>query len=172
MSLLTTKSDFELREIIEGVEFLAPSPFGLHQQVIGKLFLQFKSFLENNPMGEIFLSPLDVHLSENTIVQPDLIFLKKENLHLLKDWIYGTPDLLVEVVSKNSLTRDTVEKKALYEKYGVFEYWIVFPEQTCIEIFSLQNGRYELHSASDLNEGNVISQLLAGFSLNAIEVLS
>ncbi|MCX7998838.1 MAG: Uma2 family endonuclease [Leptospiraceae bacterium] len=171
MSLLTTKSDFELREIIEGVEFVLPSPFGLHQQVIHKLLKIFDLYLEKNPIGEIFLSPLDVHLSENTIVQPDLIFLKKENLHLLKDWIYGTPDLLVEVVSKNSLTRDTVEKKALYEKYGVFEYWIVFPEQTCIEIFSLQNGKYELHSASDLNEGKVISQLLTGFSLNAIEVL-
>lgn len=170
MAVVTTNKDFDLREIIEGVEFVAPSPFGIHQQILGKLFLEFKLFLQANPIGEVFLSPLDVHLSENTIVQPDLIFLKKENLHFLKDWIYGTPDLLVEVVSKNSLTRDTVEKKALYERYGVLEYWLVFPEQVCIEIFYLQNKKYELHSASDLQDGVVNSKLLNGLSLNVKNV--
>jgi Uma2 family endonuclease len=157
--------DFDLREIIEGVEYVAPSPFGIHQKIVQNLFLVFNKFLEKNPIGEIYISPLDVILEEDTILQPDLVYLSKENAHLLTDWIRGVPDLVVEVVSKHSTTRDTVEKKSIYEKFGVKEYWIVFPENACIEVFALVDGKYEIYTASDVGVGKVKSKLLDGLEV-------
>jgi Uma2 family endonuclease len=159
--------DFDLREIIDGIEYVTPSPFGIHQRILQKLLLSFHRYLEKNPAGEIFISPLDVIFQEDTILQPDLIYIANENSHILSDWVRGVPDLVAEVVSKHSTTRDTVEKKALYEKFGVKEYWVVFPENACIEVFTLVDGKFEIHSASDIGDEKVVSKLLPGLEIDA-----
>jgi Uma2 family endonuclease len=82
-------------------------------------------------------------------VQPDLIFISKKNRELAQgDWIRGVPDLLAEIVSKNSFHLDTVEKKELYERYGVKEYWIVLPEYATVEVYFLEDNHYKLFSTA------------------------
>ena len=66
---------------------------------------------------------MDVVLGITDIVQPDIIFIAKENYKIIGKRIFGTPDLLVEILSESTAERDKTFKKNLYEKYGVKEYW-------------------------------------------------
>ena len=163
-------SDIDLTEIINGEEIMSPSPLAIHQKVLRKLFEKFNAFAKKNDLGEIYFSPLDVIFEEGkNRLQPDLIFIRKQNLGIVQDWIRGVPDLVVEIVSQGSVTLDTVTKKAIYETYGVGEYWIVFPEFACIEIFTLSGNRYELFASKE-GEGSVTSKMLKGFEVHLKEV--
>jgi Uma2 family endonuclease len=168
--LLDKITDFDLSQIVNGEEIMGPSPMGVHQKIVGTLHLIFADIAKKNNSGEVFISPLDVIFEEGyNRLQPDLIYLKKENLHLLQDWIRGVPDLVIEVVSKGSLTFDTVTKKNIYEKYQVPEFWLVFPEQECIEVFIIKDGKYHLFSTSD-EGGKVKSSVITGLELKAKKV--
>lgn len=98
-----------------------------------------------------------------------MIYISNENKEIIKDWIRGVPDLLVEVVSKSSFYIDTVDKKEIYQKYGVKEYWIVFPEYDMIEVFSLENDVYKIFSKGTDNE-IVKSKLLDGFEVKVSDI--
>ncbi len=173
MALALAKPDFDLTQIINGDPVMAPSPFGYHQSILGKLYFLLNLYLEKNKQGEVLLSPLDVILEEGlNVVQPDLIYIKKENMSIFhKDGhIKGVPDLLIEIVSPGSVSRDTVEKFQIYEKYGVSEYWIVFPEQKVVEVFELKSGKYHLFCSTENTKGILSSKLLPEFQIN-IETL-
>ncbi len=71
---------------------------------------------------------------------------------------------MVEVVSAGSWKRDRVEKKGLYEQFGVAEYWIIDPEARTMEVFALGKKGYELHSRAGLAE-TAVSRLLGGFAV-------
>lgn len=152
---------------------MAPSPFGHHQDILGNLFFLVRQYSTKNQYGKVFTSPLDVIFEEGyNVVQPDLIYIKKENMSIFypNGHIRGIPDLLIEVVSSGSVSRDTVEKFAIYEKYGVSEYWIVFPEQKVIEVFVLQDGKYSLFCSTENTEGVVSSDLLQNLNFKIEDV--
>jgi Uma2 family endonuclease len=152
---------------------MGPSPFGNHQDISGNLYYFIRNFLKQKNLGKIFLAPLDVILEEGfNVVQPDLIYIKKENMSIYKPnaHIYGVPDLLIEIVSAGSVSRDTVEKFQIYEKYGVSEYWIVFPEQKVIEVFSLKDGKYLLLCSTENTNGIINSNVLEDFQCNMDEL--
>ncbi len=65
-------------EILNGELIMSPSPTTLHQRVVGKLFIELKTFVEKNNLGEVFISPYDVILDDKNIVQPDIIFVSNE----------------------------------------------------------------------------------------------
>ena len=74
------------------------------------------------------------------------------------------PDLVVEILSPSSIFNDTVRKREIYQRFGVKEYWLVFPEEKAIEVLALEDGIYrELCSA--IEEGTVRSKLLQGFEV-------
>lgn len=143
---------------------MAPSPAPEHQDLVAHLWQAFHQFVEAHQLGRVFLSPLDVVLSERRVVQPDLVFIARENLGIVRDCIRGVPDLTLEVVSESSWRRDRIEKKALYEQYGVKEYWLVDPDSRSIEVFTVVKGAYRLHSKAATGQ-TARSKLLAGFTL-------
>ena len=169
--LLTDKhiiiGEFDLTQIINGKEIMSPSPFTKHQKLITRLYDAIENYLETNKIGgETLLSPLDVIFEEHiNRVQPDLIHVAENNLDIIQDWIRGVPNLLVEVVSKSSFNLDTIDKKNIYEKYGVQEYWIVFPEFNSVEVYTLKNGKYELH-VEVTNKGKMTSVIFDKFELD------
>jgi Uma2 family endonuclease len=142
--------DWDLMQIVNGREIMPPSPKVSHQKISRKLQKILERFVEERNLGEVFNAPLDVIFEENlNRVQPDLIFISKENREIANgDWIRGVPDLLAEIVSKSSVHLDTTEKKELYERYGVKEYWIVLPEYARVEVYSLENDHYKLFSTA------------------------
>ncbi len=162
--------DWNLIQLINGKEVEMPSPLIKHQKVSRLLQRIIEDFLLQHQLGELFNAPLDVIFEEGVNrVQPDLIYISDENKGIIKDWIRGVPDLLVEVVSKGSFYIDTVDKKEIYQKYGVKEYWIIFPEYDTIEVFSLENDGYKIFSKGTDDE-IVKSKLLNGLEVKVRDI--
>ena len=175
MSARIIKSDFDLTQILNGVTVMAPSPFGYHQKVSMRLSFLIQLYLDENRSGEIFAAPLDVILRKDfNVVQPDLIYIKNENLSIFHPYghIQGVPDLLIEIVSPSSVPRDTVEKFRIYESYGVSEYWIVFPEQKVIEVFTLEDGKYALFCSTELSEDIAKSKVIPNLEIKNRDIFS
>ncbi|MDQ2753729.1 MAG: Uma2 family endonuclease, partial [Bacteroidota bacterium] len=90
---------------------------------------QIANYLDKTEKGIVAISPVDVYFEELLLaVQPDILYLSNENMQVLHDdgYFYGAPDLIVEVLSTDK-NRDTIQKKSLYERAGVKEYFIVNP---------------------------------------------
>jgi len=129
-------------EIVEGELYVTPSPSTRHQRVVGELFLQLAQFVREKRLGQVFVAPLDVVLSEYTVVQPDLIFVSEAHRERVReDGVYGAPDLVVEVVSESTRDRDAGLKKRLYLRSGVVEYWLVDPEEGALTIVRADSER-------------------------------
>ncbi|MBF0608573.1 MAG: Uma2 family endonuclease [Candidatus Magnetobacterium sp. LHC-1] len=170
MEIQTLERDFDLTEIINGVEVMGPSPFRKHQNISKNLYDTINPFVVKNKLGVVYYSPLDVILQEKEQeLQPDLLFIRKENKAIAQDWIRGVPDMVCEIVSKGSLTKDTVTKKEVYERYKVPEFWLVFPELETIQVFTIEGDQYKLFSTSD-NDGIVKSKVIEGLEIDVNDV--
>ncbi len=157
-------------EVINGRLEEMPAPTTQHQRILREIHTFMWEFVRKAGKGEVFFSPVDVILSDTVVVQPDLLFVSKERLPIVKDRIFGPPDLVVEIVSPTSYVRDRYEKFSLYEKYGVKEYWLVYPEYRAIEVWCLKDGKYVLHTVAD-GSGEVTSCVLKGLKVKVEEVL-
>jgi Uma2 family endonuclease len=156
------------REVIGGKLHLSPAPELFHQRWARKLFLAIQQHVEAGSLGEVFFAPVDVVLDRENVVQPDLVFVSTANAHLLeRRGIMGAPDLAVEIISAGSLRQDRYEKRELYARFGVKEYWLVDMANQSIEILLLQNGTYQLISCAT-QKGKIRSEILPGFELDLI----
>ncbi len=130
-------------EVMEGGLIMVPAPLTIHQRISRNVESILCNFVKENRLGEVLYAPTDVVLSEDVVVQPDILFISKERLNIIEEAaIMGSPDLIVEVVSPSSASYDTIEKRGVYEKYGVKEYWLVFPQEKAIEVLTLENSIY------------------------------
>lgn len=156
-----------LYELLDGdlVKKNAPAP--RHQRIVRDVSFAMHSFVQVKNLGTVLFAPVNVFLDDITSPQPDVIFVSTDRLNLItNDGIMGVPSLVVEVISPSSIYHDRVTKKQLYERFGVPEYWLIDPADAYIEIYSLQNARYELLSAASLIEGELTSGVLSGFFLD------
>ena len=128
-------------ELIFGRFHLSPSPSVLHQVVLG-LFFEALNRIADATGGLALTAPLDVVLADHSVVQPDLIYISSDRRSIVRERIEGTPDLLVEILSKGTARRDRGEKLALYLAAGVREYWIVDPIERQIEFLVEREGRF------------------------------
>ena len=126
-----TNKHMELRDG-EIVNFATPTP--QHQDVVGGLYSEIRSFIRTNG-GDCkpFVSPLDVKLDDYNVVQPDVFVICDPSKYDDKR-CYGAPDWCIEVLSTNRRD-DLVEKLALYSKFGVREYWIVDPKNSKVLVY-------------------------------------
>lgn len=170
METLTLERDLDLTEIINGEEVVSPSPFRKHQEIAMKLTMIMNRHVEANGLGKLYFSPLDVILEEGiNRVQPDILFVRKDNTAILQDWIRGVPDMVCEIVSPGGYRQDNDVKKAIYEKYGVPEYWLVLSEYSAVIVLTLDSGKYIGHSFAEI-EGVVTSKVIEGLQVNIKEV--
>ena len=156
-------------ELWEGELIMSPTPTPSHQRIVMNLLLVLNKHVETKGAGTVFVSPLDVVLTQRRVVQPDLFFVATTNQSIIQDRIRGVPDLTVEIISPGTRKRDRVERKALYQQAGVKEYWLVDPENQTIEVFALVKGEFQLHSQA---EGSEVakSKLLTGFKVSFREL--
>ena len=134
-----------LAELIDNQLFLSPSPTSQHQLILNDINFELMTFFKSNKKGRLFVAPMDVYLDNHrNAVQPDIIVILNENKNIIdpEGHIHGVPDLLVEVLSPGNKDHDLITKKALYEKLGVKEYWIVDPETKLFMGFKMVNGIY------------------------------
>jgi Uma2 family endonuclease len=157
-------------ELIEGEFLMVPSPIPAHQDVLQNLFRVLDVHIRNQDLGKVYLAPLDVILSEESVLQPDLLFISKERLHIITERnIQGAPDLVIEILSPSTAERDKGLKQKLYAKFGIQEYWLVDPDKKVIEVMSLGEGGFESTGVYQ-EEATLDSPLLKGISMDVREV--
>jgi Uma2 family endonuclease len=85
--------------------------------------------VSTHALGRVLVAPVDVVLDEKSalVVQPDIVFVARDRLGIIRNQIWGAPDLVVEVLSTGTCHRDRTNKRRWYHQYGVREYWIVDP---------------------------------------------
>ena len=131
-----------LAELIDGELYVTPAPTPNHQDVAGALYVHLRLFTEAHALGRAYISPVDVYLPSGDIVQPDVVFIRQERMHITQTVIRGGPDLAIEVISPSRPERDRFIKKQLFAQNGVAEYWIADPAARSVEVFTLEGDAY------------------------------
>ena len=147
-----------LCQVIENVIYMSPAPFYEHQRLIIIIASKIHEFVTAGNLGECTPAPVDVYLDENNAFQPDIVFIRKENLGIIKAGkVNGSPDMIIEILSKGSKEFDLGKKKTAYEKNGVKEYFAVDQKTKEVQGFYLKNNKYE---SQPKVKGKIISKLL------------
>jgi Uma2 family endonuclease len=132
-------------ELHDGELSVTPAPGTRHQRISSALNSILKAHVAARGLGEVLYAPVDVVLSDSTIVQPDLVYLDPTRAHLVSErGIEGPPTLAVEIVSPSTTSIDRSTKRQLYRRFGVPHYWIVDPEARTVEAYRLAEGDYRL----------------------------
>jgi Uma2 family endonuclease len=157
-------------EIIGGKALMSPSPELFHQRWVRQILLAMERHVAAGKLGEVFFAPIDVVLDHENVVQPDLVFVSTANARLLeRRGIMGAPDLVVEVISPGSLRRDRHDKRELYARFGVKEFWLADVANHSLEVLTLKEGDYQLSSCAT-GEGKIHSTILPGFELDLAQL--
>lgn len=154
-TLITTRPPRTIREVYDALPegtmaqliqsqlVMSPAPTYGHQKLVVRLCTMINSFLNQHDMGEVLVAPFDVHLDDDNVYQPDILFIRNDQLsNIRKDGFYGAPDLILELLSPSTSHYDLGQKKAGYEHHGVQEYWIVDPDTKNVNGYFLEEGRY------------------------------
>jgi Uma2 family endonuclease len=112
-------------ELHNGKIIFMPSPIDLHQETSGALHAHLYFHVLNNKLGKVFAAPMDTIFTQNDTIQPDILFVSNERLHIIDRQIKGAPDLVVEILSDGNTSKEMSYKKHIYESTGVKEYWLV-----------------------------------------------
>ena len=137
-----TWPDAERWEIINGEAWaMTPAPTIAHQRILRNAARALTIFFKEHPC-ELFFAPTDVVLDSINIVQPDLLVVC-DPAKVTDANIQGTPDLVAEIASPSTKLMDKRDKKALYEKFGVREYVIIYPDDALVERFRMEGGKFE-----------------------------
>lgn len=164
--------DDQCYEIIDGELLMTPAPGTRHQIIAARLFSRLDRFVDERALGLVLFAPTDIVLSDQRVVQPDVLFVSTERSQIIRDRaIHGAPDLVAEVLSPGSLHRDRHLKQPLYEEAGVREYWIVDPANRAIEVFTLTVDGYALASIA-AESGQVTSGVLEGLIVDVEDVFA
>ena len=169
---LTTPED-DRYELLDGDLMMVPAPNLRHQRVQRNLGQKLNQFIQERDLGELFYAPCDVFLSNTDVVQPDLLFVSREREHLLSDGekVRGAPDLVIEILSPSTETKDRGLKRDLYGRHGVTEYWLVDPIAETVSIHRQRGG--VLAAVDTFGRGQTLRSLLfAGLELRLDDIFS
>lgn len=157
-------------EVIDGDLYIAKSPDLDHQEPISILLIRLGSYVLANGIGHIFTAPVGLILDEENGLQPDLVYVSNERANtLVRRGIYGTPDLVAEVLSPSTAARDRGVKQRRYAAAGVPHYWILDPDTHTLEAYRLREGGYDL--VGTFGRGNTfMPELFRGLAISIDEL--
>jgi Uma2 family endonuclease len=153
-------------DLIDGVIYLASPENIEHNMIILWLSRLIGLFLESRPLGVITVNKVAYRLEDPHGPEPDLAFVKADRVHLLKrGYVDGAPDLAVEIVSPDSVQRDYEDKRRLYERFGVGEYWIIDPDETTATFLIRDATGF---TEARLDDGDFRSRVLPGLAIDPL----
>ena len=164
-------------ELIDGQVYdMTPAPGTSHQETLINLASRMHGYLKDKPC-KVFVAPFDVRLAEkketrnscSNVVQPDISIICDPKKIDDKGCV-GAPDLVVELLSSSTASKDQVKKRRLYERHGVKEYWLIHPIERYAHIYTLKDGAYKLIGVFD-DEATLESQIFTDFSVKMTEIL-
>jgi Uma2 family endonuclease len=164
--------DGRRHELIDGEHVVTAAPNAWHQAVLQRLSLAVGKHLEAAPVGLVFFARTDCIFSFFDVVEPDLFVIMNDQREILtKRNIKGAPAIVAEILSPSTSRNDAGIKRALYERGGVREYWIVDPEDHTIVVYALSRGALRKAATRRAADGDDLStKLLPGFSLQLSEL--
>lgn len=131
-------------ELIDGVFYDMASPTSIHQLIDGFIYAKLLGYVAKNK-GECLpiIAPIDVQLDcdDKTMVQPDVVIICDRN-KVIRRCVYGSPDFVLEILSKSTRKKDMVIKLNKYMAAGVKEYWMVDPEQKRVFVYNFAEENY------------------------------
>jgi Uma2 family endonuclease len=149
-----------LYEIIKGkVWKMSPAPTSDHQRIDRRIVRKMLPYFPEGENCELFYAPYDVYLIKEgddleratTVLQPDVCIVCDPK-KIEKRGCIGAPDLVVEIISPSTAKKDMNDKFNIYEEFGVKEYWVVFPGEKAINIYTLVEDKYELFKSYSQDE--------------------
>jgi Uma2 family endonuclease len=145
-------------ELIDGEHYVTPSPNTKRQRVSIDLTVLIGSWLERHPIGQLFHAPFDVVFSHYDVVEPDLLYLSNARAAdaLTPKHVRGVPELVIEIGSPGTRKRDETVKRALYERVGVSEYWVVDPDTDAIRVYRREGDEFSRVSELSAESGDVL----------------
>lgn len=150
---LSLPNDRYRYEIHDGELIVTSAPGLNHQDVLRNLVFVLLSHIKAQDLGKIYFAPIDVILDDNSIVQPDLVFISKDRYNILTGkGIEGVPDLVVEIISPGTARHDRIAKFQIYSRFGVKWYWMLDPGENTLEEHSLSDGAYSLTARKAHND--------------------
>lgn len=162
--------DLVRRELIDGELFVTPSPTTRHQRVVAVLIQVLGSYADRAG-GEVLPGPVDVLVSERTMLQPNVLYVAPGRLGIVGERnLDGPPDLVIEVSSPSTRRLDLTRKKHVYAAFGVPEYWFVDLDAERVEIHRLAEGRYGAPAIIERG-GTVETPALPGLAIPVEEIL-
>ena len=145
-------------QLIEGELVVTGGRTPGHQLIVGNLLFALDCHFEKHGGGEVLPAPLDVVLSRENVLHPDVLVIRRERASIVRvENVQGAPDIAIEVLWEDTRYRDEVVKRRLYERFGVIEYWMVDPDKSSVTI--IRNGK-------DIVVTDIITTpLLPGFAM-------
>jgi Uma2 family endonuclease len=169
--LFSLRDDGKRYEIIHGELFEMPSPTFEHSTAIINLIALCLPVVTSLG-GLIRTAPLDVFMKGANPVQPDIVILLPDRLHLIRSrGIEGPPNVVMEVLSPWNSGHDRVRKRVLYAGAGVDEYWLISPEAAIIEVLVREGNAFRLFSRAGAEEP-IRSKILSELSFPAAAVFA
>ena len=160
-------------ELIAGVPVRRPGHVSQHQLASAHIFYPLSVFIKKNDLGVFYTAPLDVVFNQENALMPDLFFISKQREYIIdpEGVVEGVPDMVIEIIMPCTARYDRGDKKDLYERFQVKEYWIADPNNKSIEVYNLKKGRYKLVSYAAI-EGAIESVVLPGLDLKLEDIFS
>lgn len=168
----------ERYELIDGELIMVPAPTFEHQDILSFLISKLDGVVRPHKLGKVVPAPTDVHATTHDVYQPDILFIRKENLGIVRDGaVHGAPDLVIEILSPSTGYYDLKHKKDVYQQIGVQEYWIVDPMDKTVECFLNSPRGYETFFLGKKKDdpssaGSAQSSVLPEFSIDLGELFS
>ena len=129
-------------ELVYGILRDAAAPAPRHQSALLRLLIRLVQHVESHRIGHVWPSPIDVILDaeRHLVVQPDLIMICTERLHIVTDRVRGAPDLVVEVLSPDPRIGRLDERLGWFARYGVRECWLLHQFSRELEVLEFAGG--------------------------------
>jgi len=148
-------------ELVDGMVVQRAAARDIHEDLQGWLLLIMRGYISAKGLGIVRGSRTAVKITEHRGRLPDIVFVRKENAHIVQeDGIFGTPDLVVEIWSPGDRLSDMLAKEADYKSIGVLEIWFVDQQRRQVRV--LRKGR-EGYEEKVMKRGVLKSEVVEGF---------
>lgn len=142
---LRGREEMRRRELVWGVVREPPAPRYGHQSIVTRTTVILDLHVRERGLGNVCVSPIDVVLDHEKalVVQPDVVFISNERQHIVREQVWGAPDLVVEVSSRGTARYDRTTKLEWYRRYQVRECWLLDVNRQVVTVVSF-------HASGDL----------------------
>ncbi len=169
--LAATPDDGRIYEIIDGAIVVSAAPTFRHQIVSQLMNAHLFDWVRGHDAGLVLAAPADVVLTTGQTLQPDLFYIRDDNPgEVIDGRFHGAPDLVVEIVSPTSRSRDSIVKPMRYARFEVREFWLVDPDHRTISAYDLADGMYRERMGDA--DGALASGVMDGLRVDPVELFA